>query len=60
MVGPPAFEPWNQQIMSPINNIDNKEDQQLTSAESSKIEQNPQPRRNQKSKVISFPKTGTA
>jgi hypothetical protein len=34
--------------MSPINQIDNKEDQQLTSAESSKTEQNPQPRRNQK------------
>ena len=44
--------------MSRIGDADNEEDQQLTSAEPSKTEQNQQPRRNQKSKVIPFSKTG--
>jgi hypothetical protein len=46
--------------MSPVGDIDNKDDQQLTSAKSSKTEQSLQPRRNQNRKVIPFPKTETA
>jgi hypothetical protein len=54
--GPTRIRTWNQQIMSPISRIDKKEDQQFTSAKSSKKEQKPLPRRNQKAKVIPFPK----
>jgi hypothetical protein len=45
--------------MSPKPDVDSKADQQLTSAESSKTENNPQPSRNQIAEVIPFPKTGT-
>jgi len=46
--------------MSPNKDSDSKEDQQLTSAESSKTENDPQPSRNRRTaELIPFPKTGT-
>jgi len=53
--GPTRIWTWNQQIMSPKSVVDTKENQQLTSAESGKTKQNPQPRRN----LIPFPKKGS-
>ena len=51
---------FTRQILSLKQGDDSKEDQQPTSAESSKTGKNPQPRRNRKrGKVIPFPKTGT-
>jgi len=51
---------FTRQIISLKQGDDSKEDQQPTSAESSKTGKNPQPRRNRKrGEVIPFPKTGT-
>jgi integrase len=50
---------FTRQILSSKQGVDNKADQQLSLAESSKIAQTAQPRRNRKSgKVITSPKTG--
>jgi hypothetical protein len=51
---------FTRQILSPKTDADSKEDQRITSAESSKTESNPQPSRNRKTaQIIPFPKTGT-
>jgi hypothetical protein len=44
--GPTRIRTWNQQIMSPSTDSENKGNPQLPSADSGKVLQNPQPRRN--------------
>ena len=44
--GPTRIRTWNQQIMSPNRDSEPEEDKGLDPAKSSKVLQNPQPRRN--------------